>query len=302
MSNHSTFHVPGDEPSPLDRFFTTKAIRSCPGNPRSFVSLRDFNVACPWVALLAASLLVLSPSIRADYAIALQSGGLASRAVTTGETFDLDVVLSSPTGDHHDSVVMGLLFSVSGLVLQDFAWSDPYLTGGEDDASIPPRSALPVRFGAGTVSGSALPPESVDLFFSNLIALPRQFASGRLLRLTLLVPALYVGSELIRITVRESTLADGLAIIPASSSAFELRVTPATGTAQPPLAIQQAGNVLSISWPSLIANAVLESSSDPGGSNWVKAAASPLLVGDRYVATFTAEPTSPPHFFRLRFP
>jgi hypothetical protein len=251
-----------------------------------------------WVAGL---LLLIAPKAWSEYSVALLSDGQPTRTVTTGVTFDLEVTLSSDTADRHDSAVLQIVFSASGLVLQDYQWSAPYATGGEDDISFPAHSTLPVAIEAKTATGSALPAEAVDLFLSNLISVPGSFGTGSILRLRLLAPATYVGPEDLILSLGEVTLAEGTTKVSAQAQEFRLRIRPATGSVQSPLHIKREGSRIELSWPAIIAQADLETSTDLRSSAWIPIVAVPSLVEDRYVVTLGIEAAAAPRFFRLRF-
>ena len=74
------------------------------------------------VAVLAASMV----SAEGAYIVTPLSEGIGSRTVDLGESFDLDVVLTSDAADEHLSAVFRVAFSSPGLSYESYQWLSPY--------------------------------------------------------------------------------------------------------------------------------------------------------------------------------
>ena len=127
----------------------------------------------------------MHPIATADYILTPLSGGVSSLNVAPGDTFTLDLVLTSDASDTHLSSEFSLFFSQSGLLYQDYAWGNGYTTGGIDNVSVPYIDDLPTIID-GNSYGS---PADIDLYFSNLTDDGEVFGEGILTSLTLMVPS-----------------------------------------------------------------------------------------------------------------
>jgi hypothetical protein len=248
-------------------------------------------------------LLITAESVQADYLVNLTSQGASSAAVQVGGALELDVMLTADGGSVHSSADLRVVFSASGLSYRGYLWTLPYTTASGDDASRPGLAALPVVLGPGTVQVAGTGSEAVDLYLSNLIAGPESFGGGRLVRLQLAVPADYAGPERIVIQAEVQALADGFRVVPARAGVpFELRVVPTAGPVLAPLSVTQAGALTTLSWPAVIKNATLETSSDLADpASWVAVAGTPSLEEGAYRVTLPTASNGLPVFFRLRF-
>lgn len=255
------------------------------------------------LCLALAFLFHITPNTLATYTVALVSAGLPSRTVKPGDAFDLDFELSSDSVDRHDSSVLHLLFSSSGLILHGYSWANPYQTAGPDDTSVPTHATLPVPITATTASGTALPADTADLWFSNLTTSSFAFGVGRVLRLALSVPAQYTGPDLISIRLAEATLARGIRTLPTTTLPFILQIQPTHGVAKPALTFTPTNsNAIALSWDASLAGVYLESSDDPTSSTWTRITTPPTRDGDRNVLIPEPPPGTRQRFYRLRFP
>lgn len=250
----------------------------------------------PLCGLLAAA------RLQADYTVALQSEGLSTRTVRVGEEFDLDVWLDSDAQDQHWAAVLRLEFSSSGLQLVRCDWSSPFVTGGEDDVSVPGVAGLPARIRTDLVPDGPGVSNRVDVFLSNFTTAQQGYRIGRLVRMRLAVPPDYVGVDRIQVQVVPESFGDGFAIVPArAGEPFSLRIAPAEGQARASLSVKMEQGWISLEWPAAIQGAMLQTTTDLGGE-WVDLAEVPQVVsGQNRVQLFTGT-GGRPTLFRLRFP
>jgi hypothetical protein len=131
-----------------------------------------------------------------SYTLTPLSNGLSARSLSPGDSFALDMVLTSDTGAMHTSSVFDVGFSGNGLsyspgiVYQSYTWASPYDNGTIDDDSHPLYSALPQ-----TITGT-----KVNL--SNVMPMvPVAFHTGTLVTLNFTIPSNYqLGTTLQTIT------------------------------------------------------------------------------------------------------
>jgi hypothetical protein len=246
----------------------------------------------------------MSLRARADYTVTLLSDQLPARTVKTGQGFDLDVSLTSnaPSADQHWSAVLRVEFSASGLRLDGYDWSLPFVTGGADDVSMPALANLPAVIRAGSVPDALGGSGRVDMFLSNFTASEQGYRVGNILRLRMAVPADYVGADRIRIQVVPESLGNGFSVIPTKAGEpFWLRIVPSEGQARPSLSVAIDNGLVSLTWPASIQGATLQTTNDLTGE-WVDLPEVPEIVeGQNRVSLFT-NTGSRPAFFRLRFP
>lgn len=163
-------------------------------------------------------------SAEAAYILTAKSAGASSALVTRGNSFDLDIALTSGAADQSNSAVFRIVFSDPGLVLNSYTWKAPYTNPlPVDDGSTPKLTALPVTL---TSSTYATPgePGTIDINLDHVLS-SGKFTSGPLLTLTLTVPANYSGPGTISITPVPDTFADGFATVTTTGGpAFVLAV------------------------------------------------------------------------------
>jgi len=241
----------------------------------------------------------------ADYQAALVSQGQTAATVRVGEGFDLDLVLTSDAVDKHSAAGLRLVFSVSGLSYERYAWALPYVTGGPDDASTPALASLPARLRPDSVVIAGAAVDQVDVYLSNLLPGPDVFVFGRLLQVHLAVPPDYAGPESIEIRAEVEALADGFKTIPTHvGSPFTLHVAPVAGPIIPALSVALDGAFTVLSWPRTIQGASLETTGDVGDpSSWVAVAGVPSLDSAQgiYTMSLPVSTADRPAFFRLKF-
>ena len=137
------------------------------------------------------------------------SGGSDSLTRLPGQTFTLDLVLTSDDSDEINSAIARLLFSGPGLRLLSYDWSMPFENGSITDDSTPAHGTLPVDIDDMTLSGLGYPDNVVDIEFSNVILSSDRFADGTLVSMVFEVPTDYEGDDEIVITAFPDTLANG---------------------------------------------------------------------------------------------
>ncbi|MBC7771464.1 MAG: hypothetical protein H7210_03100 [Pyrinomonadaceae bacterium] len=148
---------------------------------------------------------------------------------TPGQSFDLDITLTSDAADQHNSAIFRVVFSSPGLVYQDYEWSTPYVTGGIFDDCLPPIADLPVIISPQLVQGPGFPAGVSDIELSNVVG-SGTFGVGLLARLTFLVPSDYAGADQMTISVAPDTFARGFDEIPTLAGTSVLVTIPAPVT------------------------------------------------------------------------
>lgn len=184
-----------------------------------------------WAACVAAGVIGMAmASVRAEgaYIVSPMVAGQSGAIVAPGATFELDVVLASPTGAVHNSAIFALEFSTPGLEYLGYTWAAPYAAGTVFDDSLPRLDDLPTTLSPGTLTGPGYPDGVVDVELSN-VAESGGFGVGVLATLTLRVPDAFP-AQTVLITVRPDTFAMGFDEVPAAAGpAFELVVVPSPG-------------------------------------------------------------------------
>ena len=180
---------------------------------------------CLWVLLAA------QPT-QADYILTIASGGLSTLVVSPGDTFDLDVTITSDAGDVHNSAIFQIIFSASGLIYESYFWASPYETGTIFDDSAPFTNDLPLLLDDLTLSGLPYPDGVVDIEMANVVA-DGAYDEGLLVTLSLFVPLDFrIGSLFIE--VQPDTIANGFNVIPTTAGeVFDLIVIPVPGAVLP---------------------------------------------------------------------
>ncbi len=169
----------------------------------------------------------------ADYILSPISDGQSERTVNRGQSFDLDLVLSTDGADVHDSAIFRVIFFEPGLRLESYLWAAPYETGTIWDDSDPFLSDLPLTLNAATHDDPSDPPEGiVDIELSNVVPPPEgDFGAGTLVSLSIAVPVNFA-AQTVFIGVIPDTLANGFSEIPTTAGAvFQLHVVPEPSTA-----------------------------------------------------------------------
>jgi hypothetical protein len=155
---------------------------------------------CAWL-LAAVALLSVSPLTRANYVLDLySSSGGSDIYVQPGDSFGVNVYLTSNASDQSDVASFDILFSGSGLTYTSYSWQSPY--GGTDDASVPLASDLPLTITASTYTKGAS--GAVDVHLDNYLD-SGAFTEGLLAQLTLTVPSSWTGAGIIDITPSPDT-------------------------------------------------------------------------------------------------
>jgi hypothetical protein len=253
--------------------------------------------------LLLAWFLGPTPALRADYLMTASSQGASSRSVHPGDSFTVDISLTSDAADIHNSAIFRLVFSSSGLRYQNYAWSAPYLNGTSDDASFPLLTNLPVVLQSQILTAPDFPDDVVDVYLSNVIATTNSFATGIVARVTCSVPTNYFGPSSINIRSAPDTFANGLTEINTfPGPPFRLTILPTAGLPLPSLSFSRAGPNLTLSWPTALTNVLLESATQMTDAIvWTPLAATNQVVGSSNVVTFPLNGSDAAKFYRLHF-
>ena len=180
------------------------------------------------VGVLALAMCLLPLPVYATYIITPLSSGASSLDLLPGDSFDLDVVLTSGASDEHLSAIFRVIFSSPGLSYESYDWQVPYANGTQDDDSDPLIGDLPVLLDADTLTGPGYPTGVVDVELSNVVPDPSiPFRTGTLVTLTLEVPLDYPVPETVTIGIEPDQLYHGLEEIPTTAGPdFTLHVVP----------------------------------------------------------------------------
>jgi hypothetical protein len=249
---------------------------------------------------LIAYLLLLADT-QGAYTIALLSQNADQRTVEVGESFDLDVVLSSESG-RHDAATLRLLFSTPGLVLKSMSWSPPYLTSGRDDASIPPALELPAAILDDTITGAGLPERQADIYLSNALPPSEAFSNGTLVRLALSVPEDYLGFEDVVIRAEPESFSAGFDNLRIAATApFRLKIVSPPQPALPLLTIERKEDEVLLSWRDIARDLEVEYSPHLNdGGDWRPLFPPPELIDGHFKVTVAFREPPASGFYRLR--
>lgn len=180
---------------------------------------------------------------QAGYVLSPLSNGSATASIHPGDSFELDLVLSTDAGDVHDSAILRVVFSTPGLSYLGYEWSAPYDVMYDDsDPLLGDESYFdpPLVLDEQTLSGVGYPDDVVDVELSNLILID-SFGEGTLATLTLGVPQSFEPGQTIEISVEPDTFADGLRpVATTAGEPFALAVVPEPATATLLLAVLAA--------------------------------------------------------------
>lgn len=185
--------------------------------------IRSIGSGIVCAAVLAAG----GRSAAAAYVMTPMSGGASTIQVMPGDSFALDIMLTSDASDVHNSAIFRAVFSAPGLLYEGYSWSSPYETGSIFDDSSPFIDDLAVLLDEQSLSGTGYPDGVVDFELSNVVAGGGVFGEGLLASLTFIVPDDFaLGS--VFIDLAPDTIANGFdEIFTAAGSTFELVVIPA---------------------------------------------------------------------------
>lgn len=191
--------------------------------------MRRGNRYCVAVAFLA----VCAGTASADYIVTPLVGGSSTAQVQPGETFNLDIVLTSNVGDQHNSAIVRLVFWTPGLEYDSYVWGTPYETGTIWDDSSPFLTELPTVLGPDTFVDPYYPGVT-DIELSNVVPIGQPlFGVGTLVTLVLTVPPCFAPDQTVLIAVDDNdtldtlVLANGFDIIPSTAGpVFALHVVP----------------------------------------------------------------------------
>jgi hypothetical protein len=189
------------------------------------------------VALLGAVLggLLAAPSTtKASMILTLESGGSDRVSVLPGASFDVQVVvraLSEP--DQFTSSIFQIILDAEGLILEQYAWSQPFETGSIFDDGTPSAAELPLVITTETLVGPGHAPGLIDFELSNVaeFGAMQVLSSGvTLVSMRFSIRADWAGPESFTISAVADTFADGFEVkevIPGESLA--VNVVPAPG-------------------------------------------------------------------------
>ncbi len=123
--------------------------------------------------------------------------GNSALSLIQGSQFDLDMVLTSDIGDASDAIEFHAMFSQPGIILTDYSWGSPFVTGGIDDYSEPGLGALPVAIDANSyMDAPGFDTGAIDVMFENFIPIDPAFTEGTVVTLSLEIPCDFVLGDL----------------------------------------------------------------------------------------------------------
>ena len=184
-------------------------------------------------AVVVATLAAAALPAHAAYIMTPLSNGQNQRTVALGQTFTLDVVLTSNTApaDTHTSALFQMRFTQPGLVLNTIAWAAPYTTGGAFDFSLPAPADLPLAITPGVLSGGLYPQGLNDIELANAL-IGQTYGTGTLVSLSFTIPANLGYTGPIFISLNPDEIASGFNLVPTTAGqVFRLDVvipSPAT--------------------------------------------------------------------------
>jgi hypothetical protein len=186
-----------------------------------------------WCALGAVIALAAAPA-DAAYMMTPLSGGQNQRQLAWGQSFTLDIALTSNTtpADTHTSALFQVRFTQPGLVMTSATWAAPYVTGGPNDFSVPAVATLPVTLGPSTLAGGLYPPGLTDIEFGNALV-GQTFSTGNIVSMSFTIPANFGYTGPIFISLNPDEMASGFSVVPTSAGqVFRLDVVvPTPGVA-----------------------------------------------------------------------
>ncbi len=177
------------------------------------------RLACR-LSVFAGLTLMLGTVAHADYEVSPRSGGLHGITVQPGDSFVLDLVLTTDASDQLDGATFTVRFSEPGLRYDGYAWGAPFVPGFDNSN---PKNGFPVTLGVSTYVAGSFDPGEVDVYFDAFSSTP--FSTGTLLSLFLTVPEAY-GSNFIVIDVVPDGFFLGAQDIPTTSGQFVLNIVP----------------------------------------------------------------------------
>ena len=133
--------------------------------------------------------LAITASAFGDYTITPKVSGSTSVTKNQGESFHLELVLSSDANDTLTSAIFTLQFTKPGLTYDSYVW-DPnnFDTGSGDDYSEPRDGNLPTTLDTNTWVDTFQDPNAVDVYFDNFVNHAGSFGTGTLVALDLSIP------------------------------------------------------------------------------------------------------------------
>ncbi len=177
-------------------------------------------------AMLA--LLLFAPVANAAYTLTPLCGGNGSKTINPGESFTLDMVLSSDASDTSTSADFNVVFSAPGLRYDNYNWYGSYATS-IDDYSQPGKSDLPLLVDLNSYQPPYDPLPQIDLYFNNYVGdLPAPaFGTGKLVSLDFTVPADYTpGTVTISVQPNDFRSESGDPITTTAGADFQLNIVP----------------------------------------------------------------------------
>ncbi|MEI8197040.1 MAG: PEP-CTERM sorting domain-containing protein [Phycisphaerae bacterium] len=174
--------------------------------------------------------ILMGTSAYADYTLAPVTGAThdISATVKQGDSFNLDLLLSSNASNTHFASVFAVQFSKQGLQYNSHTWGAPYTTGGADDRSKPASNLLPLLITPSTYVAGSGDTGATDLYFENFLSDPLVFGTGTVLSMNFTVPSNFPTGLMTITAVPDSVDAfDNGAAIPTTGASFTLNVTAA---------------------------------------------------------------------------
>lgn len=183
---------------------------------------------CGTTAFGALAFVLMAASAYGSYTFTPVTGPTQDTSVTVkqGDSFNLDLLLTSNASDTNFASVFTVQFSKQGLQYNSHTWGAPYTTDGTDDHSKPANNLLPLLITPSSYVAGSGDTGATDLYFENFLPDPLVFGTGTVLSLNLTVPSNFPTGLMTITTVPDSVDSfDNGTAIPTTGASFTLNVT-----------------------------------------------------------------------------
>lgn len=175
-----------------------------------------------WLGVvLAAAWMAEMPCVGEELSLNCTVNGRAGLAPAPGERFTVAVEVQGDPSTMFSSVVLRLVSTVPGLVIEDYRFATPFETGTWLDGSLPGVMSLPAMWDESMLEGASWPVQTSDALFDNFL-IADLATPGQLLEVDVLVPADFPTGESLVIAAVVEEIADGFEIIPSQTGTVVL--------------------------------------------------------------------------------
>lgn len=158
----------------------------------------------------------VNASLSSDVLLDCSVGGETFLAPAPGESLTITVNLDADPSEVFSSAVFRVVFTMPGLILDDYLFAAPFETGTFLDGSLPGVKGLPLSIQENTLEGPTWPIETADLLFDNFL-ITDLASPGELLELEISVPADFPVGESLFVAVVPEEIADGFEVLESST-------------------------------------------------------------------------------------